>query len=347
MIKVLLVEDEPLVRRGIRSMMPFQQFGMELAGEAASGEEALKVLEIMPIDLVFTDISMPGMDGLELIQILKKRYSHVRSVVLTCHQDFDFLQRALRLGAIDYIVKTQLDDDSVIDLLRRVSSLIVSSTEREQAHLPIEIHADYEELTLRWEALIWLVDQGEFEQLAAISVTQLQPNVWESILTRAFNNWLIKCPSLEPLRSTGATLYEKESLHSLKEWVETFRKEAHMLLRNKMFSEEVISSIVRALDLLHAHTGEKLNQADICKAINMSISYFSKCFKEIVGISFVAYTQDMNIRMAQHLLQTTNYPIYQVAEQSGFHDEKYFGKIFRQKIGRPPSEFRLLFRGNP
>ncbi|MNO19104.1 Transcriptional regulatory protein DegU [compost metagenome] len=347
MVKVLLVEDEPLVRRGIRSMLPFEQFGMELVGEASSGEEALEELKKQRIDLVFTDISMPGMNGLELIQILNERYTHIRSVVLTCHQDFDYLQQALRLGAIDYIVKTQLDDDSVIDLLRRVSAQTKARSEQNQADSQPATYGHIEALNQRWTKLIWLVDNKEFEDLVLLSETTLQFQDWKSFLVRDFYGWLNKCPSLAPIGSMELSLSAKDSFHGFREWLDEFRMEAQRLLRNTLYSEEVIYSIVRSLDLLNEHTDEKLNQTDICKTINMSISYFSKCFRKIVGISFVAYTQERNIRHAQHLLQTTNFPIYRVAEQSGFHDEKYFGKIFRQKLGYSPSEYRQQYRGNP
>ncbi|GLX68585.1 response regulator transcription factor [Paenibacillus glycanilyticus] len=344
MIKVLLVEDEPLVRRGIRSMMPLGEYGMELIGEAASGEEALAVLERQPVDLVITDISMPGMNGLELIEVIKERFVHTRSVVLTCHQDFDYLQRALRLGAIDYLVKTQLDDDSAADMLKRVSDMLgMLRKPGIDDHAP-EARADFQELSRGWGELFWLVEREGFEMLAARSASALHPEAWNALLLREHEGWLTKCPLLEPLRGSKAGLNGKDTVNGIKEWLVTFREEALMLLRRTMYSEEVIASVVRALDLLNGHTGERMNQAELCKEINMSISYFSKCFKEIVGLPFVTYAQDRNIRHAQQLLQTTNIPVYQVAEQSGFQDEKYFGKIFRLKTGRSPSEYRLLYR---
>jgi len=346
-IKALLVEDEPLVRRGIRSMMPFGQFGMELVGEASSGEEALEALGRGEVDLLFTDISMPGMDGLEFIGIVREKYPHIRCVVLTCHQEFDFLQRALRLGAIDYIVKTQLDDDSVVELLQRVSAQFEQSSEKRDGQASgQEASADQADLEQGWRSLGWLLDHTALEEMLAESVKSLQAAEWKQLLGRALDNWLIKCPVLETLRTKEAGLAAADTINALKEWVRQFRHEALSLLRNTMYSEEVIHAILRSVDLLNKHAGEKINQADICKEINMSISYFSKCFKEIVGISFVAYAQDMNIRLAQHLLQTTNHPIYQIAEQSGFQDEKYFGKIFRQKSGKSPSEYRMQYRGN-
>ncbi|MBW4079934.1 response regulator [Paenibacillus sp. S150] len=346
MIKVYLVEDEPLVRRGIISILPFARYGMQLVGDASSAEEALPAIGSQDVDLVFTDISMPGMNGLDFIRVLRDKHPKVRTVVLTCHQDFDYLQQALRLGAMDYMVKTQFDDQSVDALLGRVSTQIHQTAAAEEREKLQETQASTqkEELFQRWKGLSWLVKDTEFEELMLRSEERLSLSEWRDHAASAHRNWSLICPVLEKLQSGEPELADMDSFADLKGWLSSYRREAMRLLRDTMHSEDVIDSIIRSLDIISRHEGNKLSQSDICKAINMSISYFSKCFKEIVGISFVNYMQDRNIRLAQHLLHTTNYPVYQIAEQSGFQDEKYFGKIFRMKNGIAPSEYRLQSR---
>ncbi|MCQ6559155.1 response regulator transcription factor [Paenibacillus mendelii] len=346
MIRAMIVEDEPLVRRGILSMLPLSHFGMELAGEAETAEAALRVIEQSGIDLVFTDISMPGMGGLELLRVLRERHPHVRSVVLTCHQEFDFLQQALRLGAVDYIVKTQLDDDSVLELLQRIAAQFSASAGQTGLGGGLaETAAAQEHLARGWRGLKWIVDQVLYERLLGESLQSFQPTGWKNALLAGAAQWPVSCPSLSSLRSLAEELPENGTMAELKIWVEAVRDRGRTLLRNTMYSEEVAASIIESIDMLGEHAGDKLTQAEICKAINMSISYFSKSFKEIVGLPFVTYVQELNIRRARALLETTNYPVYMVSEQSGFHDEKYFGKVFRMKTGHTPSEYRMLFRG--
>ncbi|MFD0712476.1 response regulator [Paenibacillus sp. GCM10027626] len=347
MIKTFIVEDEPLVRRGILSMMPLARYGMELVGEASSGEEALEALRRLEVDVLFADISMPGMSGLELLSVVGDQYPGIQFVVLTCHQEFDYLQQALRLGAIDYMVKTQLDDESVEELLGRIAKRFErqagQSAAGDRERLDINPHKD--ELTARWNTLQWMVDDRIYEQLLSDSLLSFQPADWFNMLRRAQAIWLEKCPLLDNIR-VGSLWPREEAAAGLTEGLSEFRAEAQKLLRSTMLSEEVIHSVISAVDMLHQQMGERTSQSEICKAINMSISYFSRCFKEIMGCSFVSYVQHMNIRQAQHLLQTTNFPIYRVAEMSGFEDEKYFGKIFRLKTGFTPSEFRLQYREN-
>ncbi|MEK0316191.1 response regulator transcription factor [Cohnella sp. 56] len=346
MIKVYLVEDEPLVRRGIISIMPFERYGMQLVGEASSAEEAMAALAQTDVDLVFTDISMPGMSGLDFIRELKLRKPNIRAVVLTCHQDFDYLQQALRLGAIDYMVKTLFDEESVEALLGRVSAHIRQAAQAGGQAQDAETVKDKEELSKKWSGLSWLIVEDEYETLLHRSRTQLRLTDWRDLLIDAHRQWRLLLPALQKLSDLEQALAAAGSPGELGEAVSAYRREARRLLRDTMYSEEVVASVVRALEMVGQLEGDKLSQADICKAINMSISYFSKCFKEIVGVPFVLYMQDRNIRMAQHLLQTTNYPIYLIAERSGFQDEKYFGKIFRLKTGLSPSEHRLRSRGN-
>lgn len=120
MIRVGLVDDEDLVRKGIRATFPWAEFGMEVAGEASNGHKALALLESTDIDLLFVDLTMPAMSGFELIQAVRMRFPAVFFVVLTCHEQFQFIQTALRLGAIDYILKTELDQDKIEAILTRV-----------------------------------------------------------------------------------------------------------------------------------------------------------------------------------------------------------------------------------
>ncbi|QNK58994.1 response regulator [Paenibacillus sp. PAMC21692] len=343
MIKVLLVDDEPLVRRGIRSIMPLSDFGMEWAGEASTAEEALKALDAGGIDLVLTDISMPGMDGLAFIRKMQTDHPSVRSVVITCHQDFDYLQQALRLGAVDYIVKTQLDDDSVHDLLGRISRHVERHAEAERTELDPSIR---KRLAERWSSLHFVAREELYEALSADTLRVFDAASWKELLTYCTSGeWQRFCPLLAPeIDRASAQLGTLHSIPELLEWVELFRDAAMHRLCLTMYSEQVIASIMQAIDLLRGAEDGRWSQSDICKQVGMSVSYFSKCFKEIVGVSFVYYVQEMNLRHAQLLLEATNLPIYEVADKSGFSDEKYFGKIFRTKLGCSPSEYRLQSR---
>ncbi|WP_338551920.1 response regulator [Paenibacillus sp. KS-LC4] len=121
MIKAIVVDDERLVRKGFISLFDWSKFGLSIVGEAADGKAALELLTHTEVDLVFTDITMPQLSGFELIEQIKQRFPAIRSVVLTCHHEFDYVQEALRLGAIDYIVKTLLEPDKADEVMHRIA----------------------------------------------------------------------------------------------------------------------------------------------------------------------------------------------------------------------------------
>lgn len=136
MIDALIVDDEFIVRKGLYHMFPWEEQGIRVVGEASNGEKALELMESNPIRLLITDLSMPIMDGFELIRVVRQRYPHVSIVVLTCHQDFHHIQEALRLGAIDYIVKTELESDTLQESILRFVRRLHESEER-NAELPV------------------------------------------------------------------------------------------------------------------------------------------------------------------------------------------------------------------
>lgn len=178
MIRVLIVDDDKLVRKGLISAMPWQQFDMEVVGEANNGENALKFMESNPVDLLMTDLSMPVMSGIELMRIVRENYHHVQIVVLTLHQDFEYIQEALRLGAIDYIAKIQLEKEQFEEVLGRISLLMKQKESRSGRQDRSEVWEGGEVDTLRvCYSLNPHTDAGELGQLP-LSALEAEPGVW-------------------------------------------------------------------------------------------------------------------------------------------------------------------------
>jgi two-component system response regulator YesN len=105
MRKVVVVEDEELVRKGIVLTVDWAALGCAVAGEAANGEEGLALIRALQPDLVVTDIRMPRMDGIEMLRTLRQEGSRCCVILLTAYSDFHYAQAALKLGAADYLLK--------------------------------------------------------------------------------------------------------------------------------------------------------------------------------------------------------------------------------------------------
>ena len=105
MLKTFLVEDEVVIREMIKKMIPWEQYGFELAGEASDGEMALPLILKSKPDLLITDIKMPFMDGLTLCKLVKKELPNIKIVILSGYDDFNYAKQAINIGVEDYLLK--------------------------------------------------------------------------------------------------------------------------------------------------------------------------------------------------------------------------------------------------
>ena len=106
MIKVMIADDEPFIRQGLKILINWEQYGFEICGEAANGKEALELMEREEYDLVITDIKMPGMNGLELIEHTWEKVSrHTRFIILSGFYEFEYARKAIKYGVVDYVLK--------------------------------------------------------------------------------------------------------------------------------------------------------------------------------------------------------------------------------------------------
>ncbi len=105
MMKVVIVEDEALVRRGIVLAVDWAGVDCAVVGEAADGAEALEVIRRCQPELIVTDIKMPRMDGIEMVRRLRAEGNRAQVIILTAYSDFAYAQSAVKLGAVDYLLK--------------------------------------------------------------------------------------------------------------------------------------------------------------------------------------------------------------------------------------------------
>ena len=105
MYTLLIADDEPLIRNGVKKIIDWESLGFSEIFLAEDGQEALDIIRKNHVDLVLTDIAMPFMDGLELSEILSKEFPDIHVVILTGHEDFEYAQKSVGLGVKNYILK--------------------------------------------------------------------------------------------------------------------------------------------------------------------------------------------------------------------------------------------------
>ena len=106
MIKVLIADDEPYIRQGLKILINWEQYGFEISGEASNGFEAVELMKQTKYDLIITDIKMPQMNGLELIEYTREHISKdIRFIILSGFYEFEYAKKAIRYDVADYVLK--------------------------------------------------------------------------------------------------------------------------------------------------------------------------------------------------------------------------------------------------
>ncbi|GGD58970.1 response regulator transcription factor [Paenibacillus nasutitermitis] len=451
MLNVLIADDEKLIRKGLIALLPWSKFDMKVIGEANNGESALEFLKDQHVDFLFADLSMPIMDGFELMKAVRLQYPHIWIIVLTCHQDFEYVQEALRLGAIDYIVKTQFEQDKIEDIFMRIvervsyeklhRSLPSMNSESLSGYVFADLKGEQHKEMIINQALCeedslvaisehaWLVPAGKERELDMKPIQSwFQQEDWAviRIMDRSGNNLAALKDRLGQLiptflfyeRKAGQTYYElslpsvssgsleDKSSPVMKAWetqewmtnAAAYEEALQVTIHNKMdpaellrllntclqpwqsiagsgwemgicsdsfaawyqwkekldslrgqceeqmkkipYSSSVITTIARALTYIQEGKDFSFNRDELAMKLLMSSSYFSQCFKDILGEAYSDYVKVRRIARTALLLEQSNEPVYQIALKSGFKDEKYFSKLFRNQFGQNPTEYR-------
>ena len=166
-MKVLVVDDDKLARKGLISIMDWGKYGFEVVGDVQNGRKALEFLKDNEVDIVFTDIDMPEIDGIELMKRCKKEYPEVKFVVFSMYEDFRYAQSALRLGALDYISKISFDGDECDQILELVERKYKENQSKKEPRK--EDSGLQKRLEKAWTNTRWIFNDCEFNRLCEIT----------------------------------------------------------------------------------------------------------------------------------------------------------------------------------
>ena len=157
MYKVLIVDDENLVRVAFRTIVDYERHGFTVSGTAADGIEALKICKIEHPDLIITDIKMPHMDGLTLIEKLKEQNFDGQIILVSNYDDFDLVRKGLVMGVMDYVLKLTIGEDQMAGLLDKVRKKLDETAKtrisREQTQEALDRLRQQEQVSV-WKKLL-------------------------------------------------------------------------------------------------------------------------------------------------------------------------------------------------
>ncbi len=123
MFKVLIIDDEPIIRKGLKNIINWRNYGCEVCGEAGDGFDGIELIRTHLPDIIITDIKMPAVDGLTMLREIKSTVPDSKVIILTGHRDFDYVHEALKLGAFDFLLKPSKIEELTAVISRAVKEL--------------------------------------------------------------------------------------------------------------------------------------------------------------------------------------------------------------------------------
>lgn len=331
MIKVLIVDDDKLARQGIISLLNWEKHQMQVVGDVQNGRAALEFVREHEVDLVFVDIDMPEMDGIEFMEVCSREKPDIRFVVLTFYEEFSYAQSVIRLGGLEYISKASLEFADGDSLLERIEKKYEERS-RGSRKIREESEGEWEKLKKEWDSLYWVFDTIFYEELEE-RTRSYGPDV------RRLERQMLRCVGKvdEMLERKDTDIPWFDTVWEALEWIRRMREEWRNA-ESDTGNEAV--SIMKAVKIGEQDFTGHIHVAEVAARVGISRSYFSVRFKKYVGLTFGDFIQNLRICRAKELLLKTDLSVLDVAEKSGYEDVYYFNRVFRERVCCSPGEYR-------
>jgi two-component system response regulator YesN len=341
-----------MAREGIAERIEWTTLGMVLAGTAVNGQQALEKIQELQPDVVITDIKMPIVDGLQLIEQGLKISPHIVFIVLSGFGEFELATQAMRFGVRRYLLKPS-DEHEITEALqwskREIDAIrsnfakntqsTVSSALESQGIISSSIPSDLlqaiveaDEAQLMKISRLW-IEQLLTEGLSLHAIQEIQENnnhVLSYIRNQLKSEYGIST-ALSVVESQDIQAFQKElgklytSYHYRK-----LDKKAMLVIKIKQFTIQHIQNRQLSLQWLAQHY------------LFLNSEYLGKLFRQDTGEKYTQFLTSVRMKMAKELLLShPTMKIYEVAEQCGFEqDPQYFSNVFKKFHGFTPNEYR-------
>lgn len=389
MWNLLVVEDEAIVRIGLRVMLDWEALGIAWKAEAANGTEALRAALQEDIHIVMTDIRMPGMDGLELARRLKEQAPHIQIIFFSSFDDFPYVKEAVKLGAVDYLHKPTMEEAEIEAALRKAAvnleqtaaaPAVPLAEDREAFLLKLleednaagSAEADWNRydpdslyssglrlILIRPEqenedgaeanpsssfiSFRYFVEEHAARQSGGLILARERELIW--LLPGGAGAGMPK-PSDEELEQLDRELGKLLNIRMVYARSEPFVSILDLRLAYRQAAELLcaggrVGGIVRmAMRFVEEHLLEEVTLSKTADHIHVSVSHLSRIFLKETGRHFSEYVTAKKIERAKQLLRDSNLKVYEIAEELGYANPHYFGKLFKEVTGYTPVEYR-------
>lgn len=334
-MRLLIVDDEPVIRRGLVKMAEQHPSSFEDIHTAGNGVQALELIKEYEPSIVFTDIRMPKMDGLELCKQIHEQYEAISTVVISGFGDFAYAQQCLTYGVKHYLLKpvTRPDVHQVLDSLLKTTG---------KGYVSISKYVDWVE---QMETCIWMLDREQLKRLTEefkqyCHSAGMKTSQWEDFLQDCLNMLMKRLKTRE---STPNWVFVEEArLHSKEKAFASFEQKLWGMMEELALKRtgNYKDPLEEAKAYINQHLCEDISLEEVAEKAGFTPNYFSALFKKETKETFIQYRIKKRMEKAQQLLAIPHMRIVDVAAQVGYEDYPHFTKMFKKITGHSPSEFR-------
>lgn len=348
MHRLVVIDDEYIVVEGIKAIIKREKMECEVVGFAYDGISALTVIREQKPDIVITDIRIPGLDGLSLIEEAKEFLPDTSFIVISGYTEFEYARKALSLGVRSYI-----DKPVTIEKVKEAISLIdTENANRRQARRRLRTIEDFrnrqDERTRKMILAVVNENPRILREEARQAFGEMQ-EFYETIAEYRQESFKTLCvitevfaeQKREKARKYMVAWQDVETRQSLIE-ITDYMLEAVNRIAGFMEVEKVGSNhktVNQLLEYIEKNYARDIGLNELAEQVNLNPAYLSILFKEEVGTSYVKYLTGLRVSKAKELLDQ-GYKVIEVSEMVGYSNYRYFCDIFKKLTGKTPGEYK-------
>jgi two-component system response regulator YesN len=366
MYRVFLVEDEIVVREGVRNSIPWDKTPFVLCGEAPDGEIALSMIQDLKPDILITDIRMPFMDGLALSRVVKKTFPWIKIIILSGHDEFGYAREAISIGIEEYLLKPVSVED-MLETLKKVAKRIDDEKEEllsiadlktrirpadDHVFDPAGLHSFDSDVFL---AKLRYTSKKDIDSIVREYSALLEKSEGENPMPAYFLFGEILVSASKIAEAFGGDIKDiipfslnNSAIQEIISSPAAFRDHAKSLLtalfefRDSRMGGRYQSVVVKAREYIDSSfASADLSLYSTAAYVGISPNHLSTVFSRETGENFIEYLTRIRVEKAKQLLRDTAMKIADIAYETGFSDPHYFSSIFKKNTGVSPREFRM------
>ncbi|MCI3922571.1 response regulator [Paenibacillus sp. TRM 82003] len=341
MFHVLIVDDEPMIRKGLTKIIETMQESDALAFDirtAENGVEALSIVREREPDFLFTDIRMAKMDGLELCGVVSREFPHIQTVIVTGYDDFEYARQGIAYGVKDYILKP-ITKKNIHQVIHR---LVEADRKRESA-LPSLSRSN--EWVVGMEEAIWTLEENAASRNLDALLAELRQKgltvPQQAAMAAELCELLVRRMGERDVYSIELT-FSKDDVRTgeeLRERLADFVAASMQALRSRRRGKTK-DPIEEAKKYIEEHLSRDFSLEEVADMLGLNASYFSQLFKQMTGETFASYRIRRRMERAKQLLAQPHHKITDISYEVGYADHPHFTKTFKKVTGDTPKQYR-------